>query len=73
MLADTFTDVSGKLAASVLRGIQEMIKFVQVKTSYFMLKLHGNTWFEIKIRSLLKTGRETLILRPTVRTASIHV
>jgi hypothetical protein len=71
MLADTFTDVSGKLAASVLRGIQEITKFVQVKTSYFMLKLHANTWVEIKIRSLLKTGRGTLILRPMVRTASI--
>ena len=71
MLTDNFTDVSGKVAASILRVVQEIIKFVQVKTSYFVLKIHDNTCFEIKIRSLLKTGKGRVTLRPKGRTASI--
>jgi len=71
MLADNFTDVSGKLAASILRVFQDIIKFVQVRTSYFVLKLHDNTWSEIKIRPLLKTGKGSLILRQRDRTASV--
>jgi hypothetical protein len=37
-----------------------------------VLKLHDNTWYEIKIRLLLKMRKGSLILRPRERTEAIY-